>query len=76
MNWEKQRDEIGFTHWLAVDEVTVIKVEKSNGGDYFLTAMQNGDPCGGDVEYFNTLLEAKTFAEQIAINGEWKNYTL
>lgn len=72
--WTKQRDEIGFVHMLAVDSHHVIKVEKSKGGDYFVTAMQNDDASGGAVEYFPSLASARQFAEQAAIDGSWIDY--
>ena len=76
MNWSKERDEIGVIHWLAIDGDHFVKVEKSGGGDYFACVYREGDPCGGEVEYFSDLRRAKLFAEQLAMSGDWKDYLL
>lgn len=76
MQWAKEHDEIGWIHWLQIDSNHFIKVEKSGGGDYFACVYTEGDPCGGEVEYFNDLRSAKRFAEQLTITGDWENYLL
>ena len=76
MNWTKERDEIGVIHWLQINDEYFAKVEKSGGGDYFACIYKEGDPCGGEVEYFSNLRHAKLFAEQLSISGNWKNYLL
>jgi hypothetical protein len=72
MQWRKERDEGGFVHYLPTGvEDYVMKVEKSAGGDYYLTAYREGDPAGGEVEYEDTLEKAKRRAEELVQSGEW-----
>lgn len=76
MQWTKQRDEAGIIHLLEIRPDLFIKVEQSAAQDYFLTVYQEGDPCGGDIQYFETLRKAKQFAQDIANSGEWLAFTL
>lgn len=75
--WQKACDEMGWTHWIdtGVGEY-IVKVEKSPGGDYYVTALHPDDPAGGDIKYLPNLRVAKKFAEQILANGEWIEYTM
>lgn len=71
--WQKHRDEGGFFHTLETgEEGYFVKVEKTRGGDYLITAMHEDDPAGGEVEFRDALLEAKRYAESIVSSGEWK----
>lgn len=77
-NWSKYReDDGGWVHTLPIDETDArMKIEKSRGGDYTITCLREGDPCGGDVEYRETLDAAKKEAERIVADGEWQDYLL
>jgi hypothetical protein len=70
MNWITQRDEIGYVHLLEISSTRFIKVEKSSAGDYFVAIYEHEpelDPMGSDdLYYFQTLKEAKNFAESLA----------
>jgi hypothetical protein len=50
-------------------------VYKTAAGDYAMVCYHEGDPCGGDPEYFDTLRDAKATAERVA-KGNWQAYTL
>ena len=76
MNWTSQRDEGGHVHLLPVSDEIFVKVEKSRAGDYFLCVYREGDPCGGDVEYFPTLYQAKKYGAEIASSGQCQEYLL
>lgn len=78
MNWNKYReDDGGFIHMLPIaDTDAFMKVEKTRGGDYSITAIREGDPCGGEVEYAPDLQKAKAVAERLANNGEYKDLLL
>lgn len=76
MQWTKQRDEAGWIHLLEIRTDLFLKVEQSAAGDYFVTAYQEGDPCGGDIQYFETLKQAKRYAQELADTGEWVEFTL
>lgn len=49
---------------------------RTPAGDYAITCRFNGDPCGGDVEYYPTLRKAKEAAETHVRNGTWRDLTL
>lgn len=70
-------DEQGWQHFLATgtDGYTV-KVEKTRGGDYSVTAFHEDDPAGGEVDYRDTLSLAKKRAEEMVADGTWAQYTL
>lgn len=77
--WRKDRDEGGFVHWLPIEdqgdgEEYFMKVEKSRGGDYTVTAYREGDPAGGEVDYRSTLRLAKKEAERLVADNEWRDY--
>jgi hypothetical protein len=75
--WRKERDVLGLIHYLAIpDSEYCMKVEKSAAGDYFATIYLDGEPCGGYVTYFESLLYAKQWCEEVIISGEWKDYIL
>ena len=69
MNWITQRDEIGYVHLLEISNNRFIKVEKSTSGDYFVAIYTHEleyDPTDSDdLYYFQTLKEAKNFANSI-----------
>jgi hypothetical protein len=52
-----------------------VKVEKSHGGDYFVTALHEHDPAGGEVDYAPTLAAAKRRAETVLADGSWTDLT-
>lgn len=74
--WSKYReDDGGWVHTMPIEgSDAYMKVEKSRGGDYAITALRDGDPCGGEVEYRETLEDARHEAERIVIDGEWEDY--
>lgn len=73
--WRKQRDPIGWIHLLETPKPHhFIKVEKSAGGDYFVTAYREGDSAGGEVVYRPTLATAKKLAQEWLQSGEWTDY--
>lgn len=75
--WNKARDEMGWQHWIETGVADyVIKVEKSPGGDYFVTALDPDDSAGGDIEYLPDLRQAKRFAEALLESGTWVEYTM
>lgn len=79
--WSKDRDEGGFVHWLPIEyqgdgAEYFMKVEKTRGGDYSITAYREGDAAGGDVDYADTLPKAKAEAERIVGNDVWREYLL
>lgn len=51
-------------------------VYKTGGGDYAITCMSEGDPCGSDVDYEATLPKAKAKAEALIDSGFWKELAL
>lgn len=69
MHWIAQRDEIGYVHLLEISNNRFIKIEKTVAGDYFLAIYEHEpelDPLDSDdLYYFQTLKEAKSFAELI-----------
>lgn len=74
-NWQFDR-ELKW-HTLAIENTSaIVFVYKSAGGDYVVSAMRDGDACGGDIEYIPTLAKAKKFAEQAVVSGEWVHMTL
>lgn len=75
--WSKTRDEQGWQHFLdtGVDAYS-IRVEKSRGGDYTVTAFHADDAAGGDVEYRGDLTAAKKYAEEVLENGTWVELTM
>lgn len=76
--WSKYReDDGGYIHTLPIDgSEAFMKVEKTRGGDYSITAMMPDDPCGGDVVYAPTLPKAKLMAENIVASGEYEDFLL
>lgn len=66
--WEKE----GGLHFLRIPgEGARMKVEKSAAGDYFFTCLRDGDTVGGDIEYADTLAQAKRGAEATIESGAW-----
>lgn len=69
--WVKEKDELGWVHYLRIDDDYSIKAEKSPAGDYFVTVVKYDDIAGGEVEYMDTLRQAKQYAEKLLSTGEW-----
>lgn len=68
VQWEKE----GGQHYLRIPgEGARMKVEKSGAGDYFYTCLRDGDTVGGDIEYADTLSQAKHGAEVAFESGAW-----
>lgn len=64
-------------HTLPVQGAPVesfVFVYQSGGGDYVVSAMREGDACGGEVEYFPSLRAAKRYGERIARDGTYTDY--
>lgn len=77
MAWEYDR-EVNW-HTLQVNDTeddAFVFVYKSGGGDYVISAMREGDPGGGEIEYRDTLKQAKKLGEQMAADGTYKDYLL
>jgi hypothetical protein len=75
--WSKFKDELGWIHLLDTgEEGYSLKVEKSTGGDYFVTAMHEDDIAGGEVDYEDNLIKAKKLAEKYLTDGTWRDLLL
>jgi hypothetical protein len=74
--WEKSNQGGVIVHVLPIDDTAVFEVYKTAGGDYAMVCFKDGDPCGGDPEYFDTLRDAKATAERIIASGNYEAYTL
>jgi len=84
IQWQKHREGKDFVHLLPVvvkendpeglDPLAFILVGRSAGGDYYVTAYRKGDICGGEVEFLDTLAQAKRFAQKIALDDSWTDY--
>lgn len=75
--WEKERDELGWVHHLPTGTPGYwVKVEKTPAGDYTVTARNDDDIAGGDVEYRDNLRAAKRFGESLVKSGAWVDYTM
>ncbi len=75
MEWLKHKDEGGVFHTLPIEgENYYIKVEKSQGGDYFICVVEYDGACGGDLEYSDTLSKAKKIGESWLIEKKWKEW--
>ena len=61
-------DESGVERYMAV--------YKTAAGDYAITCRQEGDPCGGDMDYEQTLPKAKAKAEALIESGHWLELAL
>lgn len=62
--WQYDRDT--GEHFLPLNADESVKVYKSAAGDYVLTIHSDEAGHGGEVEYFDTLKQAKRQAEKIA----------
>lgn len=73
--WNKTRDELGFVHTLQTGAPGYfVKVEKSQAGDYFITAQHEGNGLpDGPVEYRKDLRAAKRYAETLVSSGKWRD---
>jgi hypothetical protein len=74
--WAKERTDIGWIHWLDIEQPDetkdyYVKVEKSAAGDYFGCVFLEGDDGGGELEFFDTLAQAKNWAERLVSSGNW-----
>jgi hypothetical protein len=75
--WTYERDAGQHFRAFTVDGVErLMLVYKSGGGDYAITCMQEGDPCGGDVDFEPTLTKAKAKAEALIESGHWLELAL
>lgn len=74
-NWQYDRETGWHTLRVDGDDDAFVFVYKSGGGDYVISAMREGDPAGGDIEYCDTLKQAKKFGETL-IDGAWKDYAM
>jgi len=72
MTWEYDREM--KWHTLDVDEEHFVFVYKSEGGDYVVSAMREGDAGGGEIEYRDTLSQAKKLGERMVADGSYVNY--
>ena len=74
MKWSKEKDEVGYMHFLPVNKDYSLKVEKSRGGDYFisLVTFSEGDCIDSDVVYAGSLAVAKKKAEDLLSSGKWE----
>jgi hypothetical protein len=61
-----QRDRETGEHFLPVDDDRSWKVYKTAVGDFALTLHSDADGHGGEVEFFDTLADAKHEAERRA----------
>jgi hypothetical protein len=74
-SWTKEADGRGnWIHWLGIDTENTIKIERSAGGDYFVCVYTDGEVAGGEVEYKDTLKQAKKLAESWLATGDWRGY--
>ena len=64
-----QRDKETGDHYLSLNDDESVKVYKSAAGDYVLTIHSDERGFGGEVEYFDTLKQAKRHGERIAFGG-------
>jgi uncharacterized membrane protein len=73
--WEYDR-EVKW-HTLPVDgdeSESFVFVYKTEGDEYVVSAMREGDASGGEIEYFPSLKAAKKFGEKIAEDGSYVDY--
>ena len=56
-------------HFLPINDVESWKVFKTAGGDYALTLHNDDVGFGGEVEYFDSLRQAKRAAERKTTGG-------
>ena len=72
MPWAYDR-ETGW-HVLNVDANgdEFVFVYKTAAGDYAISAMREGDAAGGDVDYRDTLKQAKDHGEQLKASGDYR----
>lgn len=61
-----QHDKDTGEHHLPLTRGLSVKVYKTPAGDYALTAHSDEDGCGGEVDYFETLRQAKRHGDEIA----------
>lgn len=59
-----QHDRETGEHFLPIDGDRSWKTYRTAGGDYALTIHSDTDGFGGEVEYFDTLRQAKASAEK------------
>lgn len=64
MQHQWQHDKDTGEHFLPVDEENSWKAYKTAAGDYALTLHDEQAGCGDEVEYFDTLQQAKCEAER------------
>lgn len=74
-HWQYDSDAKWHTFDVESAEVeTFVFVYLTEGGEYVVSAMREGDAAGGEIEYFPNLRAAKKFAEKIASDGSYVDY--
>lgn len=73
--WEYDR-ETGWHTLQTENEDAFMFVYKSAAGDYALSAMREGDPSGGDVDYEQSLKKAKKRCERLIASKEYRDFLL
>lgn len=75
MTWEYDRETKWHTNQVP-DFDAFVFVYKTPAGDYAISAMYEGDACGGDVDYMTTLAQAKRKGELLIESHRWTDYVL
>lgn len=72
--WQKIKDEVGYMHFLPINNEYMLKVEKSRGCDYFISVTSiDGDCIDSELVYKPTLAIAKRVAISLVESGAWKH---
>jgi uncharacterized membrane protein len=74
-DWQYDRDL--KWHTLDIEDAeteTFVFVYRTEGSEYVVSAMREGDFAGGEIEYLPNLRAAKKFAEKIAADGSYVDY--
>lgn len=74
--WEYDYELRWNTRVIPGEEDAFVFVYKTPAGDYAISAMREGDPAGGDVEYQPTLATAKRFADSLISTGRYQDFFL
>jgi hypothetical protein len=73
--WEYDREVKWHTRSVeSTDQDVFVFIYKTEGGEYVVSAMREGDASGGEIEYFDTLAKAKRHGEKIAADGTYVDY--
>lgn len=76
MCWNYDRECAWHTKGIPEEDDAFVFVYKTGGGDYAISAMREGDMAGGDVEYEQTLVRAKKYADGLIVSGGYKEMFL